>query len=328
MISGICLFFVFRKADIHEITHLLLLINYKWIIAATIICIFKMWGTVLRWHYFVVSPKQLSSTNSFHFYAIGTMINMTLPFRMGDLIRANLIAEALKISNPKALGTIASEHILDFVALIFLLVGCLALFSYQWPAQIIPIVKIFFIISTILSVGFLLFKKNAHIQKRFKNFIDTVLPKRFLFIPNMITNFCAGFFQFGSIINRLKIFGMTAGLWVAQSVWIYTLFCALGMIDSYHLNFEAAFVLAVMIGVATMIPSSPGYIGTFHLMIVLGLTQMGIPKTVSLSYAILAHAHAVGTAVLIGFYSLWKGKIKLSFNFYPKKTPHVVQEAL
>jgi uncharacterized membrane protein YbhN (UPF0104 family) len=67
-------------------------------------------------------------------------------------------------------------------------------------------------------------------------------------------------------------------------------------------------------GIAIMIPASPGYIGTFHLMILLGLTQMGVPKAAALSYAILAHAHAVVLAILIGLYSLWKTNIKLHAN--------------
>jgi uncharacterized protein (TIRG00374 family) len=312
----------------HEITHILSFIDYKWIIAATVVCILKMWVTVARWNCFIVSAKQLSSTNSFHFYAIGTMINMTLPFRMGDLVRSNLIAEALKIPNPKALGTIATEHILDFIALGFLLVGCLIFYSYHWPARVIPIMSVFFTIITTFFIGCILFKKNKHIQQQIKNFINNILPKRFLFIPNMITNFCGGIFQFGNLLNTLKIVGMTAGVWFAQGIWIYTLLYALGIVDLYHLGTEAVYVLIVMTGVATMIPASPGYIGTFHLMIVLGLTQMGVPKAMALSCAILAHAHAIFTAVLIGCYSLWKGKIKLSLNFYSEQTPTVVQEAV
>jgi uncharacterized protein (TIRG00374 family) len=281
---------------------------------------------VARWHSFVVSPKELASSNSFYFYSIGTMINMTLPFRMGDFVRSSLIAGALKIPNTKALGTIASEHMLDMLILGLLLVGCILSYSYHWPARIIPIMTFFCIIIALFIVGFFLVQKNEATKQKLKQFIGNSLPKRFLFIPEMITNFCGGIFQFGGYANTLKIFSLTAGILLAQGLWIYILLNALDIPNSYHLGIEAVIVLIVMLGVAVMIPSSPSYIGTFHLMVVLGLTQMGVPKAAALSFAILAHAHTVITAVSIGCYSLWKGKIKLSFNYRTWGMPNVAQE--
>lgn len=145
-----------------------------------------------------------------------------------------------------------------------------------------------------------------------------VEPRRLLFIPKIVENFYLGFLQLGSFINIFKILMMTVCIWIAQGIWIYALLCSLGIAETYSLGFEAVLVLIVMMGIAVMIPASPGYLGTFHLMVLLGLTQMGVSKSIALSYAILTHAHGLIIAILIGLYNLWKVSIKLSFNLKHK----------
>jgi len=313
--SGVCLLFIFKKVDISDVKHILSQANYIWILIATGIGVLKMWISGFRWRHFGFPCIQLSSKSSFYFYAIGTMTNMTLPFRAGDIVRTRMIADALKIPNTKVLGTIASEHMLDFITLCSLLVGCLTFYSYRWPTEVIPTVITFFIVAVFCFGGVFLLNKNTHIIKQFKSYISQILPKFLLFLPNMIATFYSGFFQLGSFLNILKVLGLTACTWIAQGLWIYALLYSLGIVENYQLGFEAVAVLMVMMGIVIMIPSSPGYIGTFHLMVLLGLTQMGVPKSISLSYAILAHAHALAMAILIGLYSLWKINIKSSMDF-------------
>lgn len=311
-----------------EALRLLLLTKYHWLLAATVLGALKSWLTGLRWRHLAPASHPLSTTKSFHFYGIGVMINMTLPFRVGDLVRARLIAEALKIPGTQALGTIASEHILDFTMLCCLLITCFTLYSYHWPTQVIPTVSVFFALalSFFTAVFILRTKKNTPLIQQWKTQLSAVLPKRLLIFPTMLRNFYSGLFHFGDLMNVLKILGSTASIWLAQSLWIYALLSSLGIAESYHLGFEAPLVLVVMMGIAVMIPSSPGYIGTFHLITLLGLTQMGVPKSVALSFAILAHAHAVAVAISVGLYSLWKGSIKLSFNLKLINKPAALPE--
>ncbi|RDI48142.1 lysylphosphatidylglycerol synthase transmembrane domain-containing protein [Aquicella lusitana] len=327
-VSGVCLLLIFRKVDVNEVSHLLSNISYIWLLIGTIIGVLKMWMTGFRWRYLVPLRNRLTAMHSFYFYSIGTMINMVLPFRIGDILRARLIAETLKIPNTNVLGTIAREHIMDLVLLCSLLLGCLTIYSYRLPSQVISTVNTFLtIVAVVFGAAFLL-KKNNFLMAKLKKLNSLTLPKPLLFFSGMLTNFYSGFFQLGDLKNITKMFGMSVCIWIAQGFWIYTLLCSLGIAGSYQLGVEATVALMIMMGIAVMIPASPGYIGTFHLMVILGLTQMGVPKSVSLSYAILAHAHAVGVAVLMGIYSLWKGNIKLSFYFNLTDKSAAIQEVL
>lgn len=282
--------------------------DYFWFVLATIIGVFKMWLTAYRCCYLITGDNRLSITNSFYYYTVGMMANMVLPFRAGDIVRTSMLAKSLNVSKSKILGTIASEHIIDFSILCFLLIACLGLYSYQWPSQILPTIIIIIFITTLVITGITL--SNSKSANLLKNVIITYLPTKLTFITNLIANFYSGFLRLGSLFNIIKILTITALIWIAQGLWVYALLCSLGFIESYQLGLEVVLVLLVMMGIAVMIPASPGYIGTFHLMIVLGLTQMNVTKSASLSYAILAHAHTLVFAILIGLISLWRINLK------------------
>ena len=163
IVTLICVYILFQKIDMKIVTHIYSDINYHWLTIATIIGIFKMWLTGVRWRYFGTFCRALPIKSSFRFYTIGTMINMILPFRLGDLLRARLIGQRLNIANSKILGTIASEHIVDFLVLCGVLLLGIFLYSFNWPSKIIPTIISF---STIIGGIFLLLftlKKNENI---------------------------------------------------------------------------------------------------------------------------------------------------------------------
>ncbi len=173
-------------------------------------------------------------------------------------------------------------------------------------------VTIFSITITCIAVIFLL-KRTTNIHF-FKKLPYVAFLEKLAFFKKLIDNFYAGFFQLEGQVNIIKVITLTVLIWLAQCLWIYALFHCIGMTTNYNLGIEAIFITVVMMGIAAMLPATPGYIGTFHLMVVLGLTQMGVSKSVALSYAILAHAHSVIWAILIGLYSLWQINMKMPLD--------------
>ena len=56
-----------------------------------------------------------------------------------------------------------------------------------------------------------------------------------------------------------------------------------------------------MASLGVMIPSAPGYIGTFHLSVQYGFLFYGISKELALSAAILWHAAMIFPTIIAGF---------------------------
>ena len=103
------------------------------------------------------------------------------------------------------------------------------------------------------------------------------------------------------------------------------LFNTLGITASEDLGFEAVVIMVIMMSIAIMLHATPGYIGTYHLMIVFGLMQLEVSKSVAFSYAVLAHAHSVICAITVGVYNLWRSEVNVFSNI--KKNSIVTEEA-
>ena len=69
-------------------------------------------------------------------------------------------------------------------------------------------------------------------------------------------------------------------------------------------------VVVILGSFAVTIPSSPGFIGTYHLAVQGGLTIFGVDPSIGFAYAVLLHFTAVIPITIIGFYFFLNENIK------------------
>ena len=67
--------------------------------------------------------------------------------------------------------------------------------------------------------------------------------------------------------------------------------------------------------IGVILPSGPGYIGTFQYFTILALTIFSVPKEQALSYAVVAHASQWAPVDLLGLVYVWSMGLKLSDLF-------------
>jgi uncharacterized membrane protein YbhN (UPF0104 family) len=72
----------------------------------------------------------------------------------------------------------------------------------------------------------------------------------------------------------------------------------------------------VVVSLGLMIPSGPGFVGTFEAAVILSFQFLSgsssVTKDQAVSYAILYHATQFIPITVIGFYYLWKSNLSLS----------------
>jgi uncharacterized membrane protein YbhN (UPF0104 family) len=71
-------------------------------------------------------------------------------------------------------------------------------------------------------------------------------------------------------------------------------------------------VVLVITTISIVVPSSPGYVGTYHYLAVLSLSLFAVDKSTALSFAVVAHATAVLTVTVVGMACAWKEGVSLS----------------
>ena len=96
-------------------------------------------------------------------------------------------------------------------------------------------------------------------------------------------------------------------IWLETALGIYLIARAFGYPVLYA---ESVFVLLILL-LAVMLPSSPGYLGTFDAGMAYGLMIFNIPREAALGMTVLYHGLSMVPVILLGLYYLWKYNIKL-----------------
>jgi uncharacterized membrane protein YbhN (UPF0104 family) len=104
------------------------------------------------------------------------------------------------------------------------------------------------------------------------------------------------------------VFILSAALWGAHIAIFDFAALALGP----QLPLYAAVVVLVFTSIGVVLPSAPGYVGTFQYFSVLALTVFSIPKELALSYAILAHITQWAPVTLVGLIYAWAMGLRMN----------------
>jgi uncharacterized protein (TIRG00374 family) len=137
-----------------------------------------------------------------------------------------------------------------------------------------------------------------------------LLPGNALFREEM-RSFTEGLRQLFSRRHVLSIWGWSWGAWLGAFAINYLLMRALDI----HAPIAVAVLLTCTTNLAMLIPSSPGYVGVFHLAATLSLVPFNVAKETALSFAILAHLVNVVPVSLIGAAFLMLGREQISLNW-------------
>ena len=73
----------------------------------------------------------------------------------------------------------------------------------------------------------------------------------------------------------------------------------------------ASFILLGIVSLAVMLPSSPGFVGTFHAACVASFVILNLNQSVSRPFSILLHASQYFPVTLLGLYYLRREHLSL-----------------
>jgi glycosyltransferase 2 family protein len=257
----------------------------------------------LRWKYLLSSVKKISTADLFEITSIGYLANNVLPARIGEVVRALVLSKTEGISTAASLATIVTERFFDVITLLFIL----AVGSRHLP---VPEGVKSHAMSLILgSCGLILL---------------FVLLMRYHqdWLVRMCYRLIAPFSQKMADRMQRSIQDFGHGLMVLESkgsllvIAVLSMLIGLSMGGIYYfaavgfgisLNFSKLLLLVSMIFIGITIPSSPGFIGTFHYFCIKGLLMGGVKnKSLASSYAIVIHLIQYIPESLAGLLFLWK----------------------
>ena len=95
-VATLCLYFAFQKVNLNDISRELSTVNLLYIFLALIITFLTFLLRSSRWKMLLNSPEEISFSRYISSTHIGYFLNNILPFRAGDLGRAQLLSKQSK----------------------------------------------------------------------------------------------------------------------------------------------------------------------------------------------------------------------------------------
>ena len=302
LISVIFTYLAFRNVDFARMWVVIRSADLLFLFSIVAITFFQFVIRAWRWDILLEPIKKTSFPDRLSSILIGFAANCVLPARLGEFIRANFMGQMEGISGSSVFGTIVVERLFDgFTLLLVLLIGLMVTtFPTQWQsyAGALRGTGLFLFFAYILFTLFLMgFKYKA---KPFLKLLDRLL----FFLPrhvrgkviDVIWNFSQGLVLLRSPGKWVQGVFYSFLLWFSSLVQIHLAGHSIGL----SLPFMATFLILGTASLGVMIPSAPGFIGTFHLAVQYGFLFFGIGNEEALSAAILWHAAMVPPTILFG----------------------------
>lgn len=311
---AITVFFIvvaFRGQDFNAIRQSLRDFNYLYIIPALVLLFTGVWFRAVRWRILLKPVVEISSRDVFPIVVIGFMANNLLPFRAGELARSYALSSKTGAPKSASLATIAVERLFDGVTMLGFLLASATVISLTSNLRHLAIIA--FIVFTGAILFLVLLTLSGNWRDRILQIVLGPLPEKMADrIEQMTESFLAGLGVLRRRRDLIAVAGCSIIAWSFEASTYWVLAKGFGEPLSSVMTPAAAFLTTGVANLATLIPSSPGYVGPFETgvkWVVEG--ALGVNSATALSYAILVHAVLYFPITLLGFFMLWHERISL-----------------
>jgi uncharacterized protein (TIRG00374 family) len=265
-----------------------------------------VWIRAIRWR-LLLPPGAAPTGDLFKALIVGFTINNLVPIRMGEVARAYLLARWDAVPYGVSAASLVVERILDGLALAVLLLT--ALLFVPAPAYL---VVAGLLIGAAFGVGALVLALAAWNDALLTATVSRLARPLPVSVRSAIDGLTLGFVRGLRVIHGLSLLARLMGLsllaWLCELSIVFVLL--LGM--PVPRSLPQALVAGAVANFATLVPSSPGYVGTFDgaLSRVLQDTA-GVSAAVALASAVLVHATLLVPVTLVGLVILWRSRVSL-----------------
>jgi uncharacterized protein (TIRG00374 family) len=288
-VSAFFLFFALRGQDYGAIREAFSQVTYWYLIPALGLYFIGLLVRAYRWSVLLrpietVSPRTLVGIN-----AVGLMANNVLPLRTGEFVRAYALSQRTTVTKSTALATIAVERIFDGMALLAFIAT--SMLFVDLTSQLNRVAELAMVIFGLALVAMVLLAKGGRLRDRMLQLALGPLPEAMGVRANrMAESFITGL----GIFHRwreLALVSITSLIaWGFEASMYYMVARAFGGSIEAVMGIPETLLTTGIANLATLIPSSPGYVGPYEAAVILVLNgALGLSRELALSYAVLVH---------------------------------------
>jgi uncharacterized protein (TIRG00374 family) len=297
LLSAAAIYLLVRSIDVGAALQALGRASPAWLAASFAATVLVYYLRSLRWGALLKLHARPSTAALFRSNMMGFLAVNTLPARLGELVRAYLLARGERISTATVLGSVAVERIMDlgfmgiFWALSLLFAPVPAWFRWSGIVTIVVTGAIAAVLWTVQATRGREHGLGVWIRGR----LPRVIRER---VAQAGSAFGAGLLVLGRPRLLAEALAWSVGLWLVSG----TVFLMVGKSLGMDLPVWSMFLLTFVVCIGISLPSSPGFIGVMEWACVMGLALVGVKGPEALAFALLYHLTQVGPLLVLGTY--------------------------
>ncbi len=300
LISAVFLFIAFRGQDLGEIRAALRSVDYWYLIPALGLYFAGVLVRAVRWSILLRPAAAISPRQVFPIVVIGYTANNVLPLRTGEIVRSYVLGKRFAVRKTTALATIAVERLFDGLTMLGFILLATAFVSFTAELQHVALLAV--AVFAVILIGLFVLTLGGSFRDRLLQLVLGPLPTS---VADRVERMAESFLSGLGVLRRrrdLALVGATSLLaWLLEAGMYWVIAIGFGGDLRDVMTFAAALMTTGVANLATLIPSSPGYVGPFETATILVVNgALGIPRAVALSYAIVVHAALWAPITVIG----------------------------
>ena len=320
-ILGLCVTLIFLgvilyKIDLANVVSVIRLFHLSFLPFIIVFYVLSLLLRGVRWKLFLNNDSKYSWFSLAEISTVGTMLNIFIPARAGDVFRAYYLGSFKGEKKLKIFGSVILERLFDGTAIFLILVFAVKMyFSTSEVINVTATLAGALFLGSLLA-AFILFRFNK--LNSFFDFIETKLLKSDVdgkhwlsILKHHVYSFSEGFAILKDNKVLLLSLGYSLAIWGLECVVVYFI------INSFELVFpvSAALFVLTLTTFSTMLPSTSIFLGPFQAAYLLALSIYGADKELALAISVV---HNLVLMVIISVIGLaWMFR----HNFADRKNP-------
>ncbi len=283
--------------------------NFRYIWSIILLYVLTLYIRGIRWKALLLNDSKYSCLHLGEVFTVGSMLNVFLPARSGDLYRAYYLGTVKKEKKMKIFGSVILERILDGVSIFFILLTAVLLYCKQdWIVHLSYMVGFLFIGS--LLFFYVVFKFNK---------IDYICEKLIKFSRSEVINswikkscdFAKSFMGGFEVLNNCKCFILAFFssflIWGIEAWVVFLILSGFNM----ELGIAASLFVISLISFSTMIPSTSMFLGPYQVAYIAALGIFGVSKSATIAISTVHQIILTLILVSIGAFYFFKFNISM-----------------
>jgi uncharacterized protein (TIRG00374 family) len=240
-----------------------------------------------RWRALLLASAATSArSDCYALTLVGYMGNNVLPLRAGDAMRVYLMAPRAGTSMRNVIGTLVAERVLDVVviAALFGIVAYGVLSGVGVPGDTARGAAALIAGAALFAAIFLIAARSTEAGRRLIEYVRPMIVATRTLVGG----------------HGAAMLGITVAIWLTEAGTYLLVGDAAGLDPSP----VQAMYLVTLAGVFVLVPSGPGYLGTFDAAILFGANAIGATGSQAVSYLLLLRFVLLVPVTLAGLIAL------------------------